>query len=325
MKKSISISGIACANLMMFGSMFKVMHWPGASVMLILAVFLFCFVFLPMALINNYQRQEEKKYFALHVTTFFVFFLGMMGILFKVMHWPGSGFFLLAGIPLPFVVFLPVYLYQTRNEKKNTLNYSGIMFGLIFLAVFSVLLALNVSRWVLENSALKIGDNDRFSTYNSAKLKNVVTDNKIKKEADELVDFIGDLKCQLFTATQNNFCESKNGAFSYNPEFINQKDNTQASVKILFGEGTDNAVRKLKQKINSYKETLLDSGKMSPELRELINDLFDVSDRKSDEDEQMLSWEEKEFRARQLVFVLDVLSQIESNVRLVESEVLASK
>ena len=45
MKKFIYIIGIACANLMFIGSMFKVQHWPGANILLVLAMFLFCFVF----------------------------------------------------------------------------------------------------------------------------------------------------------------------------------------------------------------------------------------------------------------------------------------
>jgi sugar phosphate permease len=146
MKKLIYISGIACANLMMFGCMFKVFHWPGASIMLALAVFLFCLFFLPAALINHYQNQETKKFLLLHVVTFVVFFVGMMGMLFKVQHWPGANIFLQISIPLPFILFLPVYLYETRNAKKSDdMNFLGVLFGLTFLAVFTVLLALNVS------------------------------------------------------------------------------------------------------------------------------------------------------------------------------------
>ena len=121
MKKSISISGILCANLMMFGSMFKVMHWPGTNVMLIFAVLLFCFVFLPMALVNNYKRQEEdKKYFALHVTTLFVFFIGIMGVLFKIMHWPSANIQFTLGMGLLIVFFLPIFFWEIYSKEIQT-------------------------------------------------------------------------------------------------------------------------------------------------------------------------------------------------------------
>jgi hypothetical protein len=143
MKKIIYVSGIACANLMMLGCLFKVSHWPGGEVLLTVAVLFFGFFFFPAALISNYQSQETQKYKWLYVVTFIVFFIGMMGILFKVRHWAGADILLYLAVPAPFVLFLPVYLYQTRNEKKEgNLNFLAIMFGLTFIAVFTVLLAL---------------------------------------------------------------------------------------------------------------------------------------------------------------------------------------
>lgn len=323
MKKSISISGILCANLMMFGSMFKVMHWPGANVMLIFAVLLFCFVFLPMALVNNYKRQEEdKKYFALHVTTFFVFFIGIMGVLFKIMHWPCASIFLIVGIPLPFVAFLPVYLYQTRKEKKETLNYSGIMFGLIFLAVFSVLLALNVSRNILENSAKNLINNTEFIQCMETKLNVVSSENPIKKQSDELYSYVEALKTELLTRTNNaSALNNKNSVYQ-----IEHMDNKQVTQEVLFGGPNGIAMKDLKSKLDAYKKTLLATEKINGDLKKLINDLFDVSDQKTnDEESELVSWEGRNFKGYQLILVLDVLTQIQANLRLLESEVLALK
>ena len=122
MKKSVYYPGIACTILMLFGCMFKIMHWPGASVTLTVSILLFCFYFLPAALVNSYKSQETPKYKTLHIITFIVFSICMMGVLFKVMHWPGAGAFLIIGLPLPFVLFLPVYLYSTKDEKKENRN-----------------------------------------------------------------------------------------------------------------------------------------------------------------------------------------------------------
>src|SRR4051812_12064993 len=111
MKRSVYISGISCAILMLFGCIAKVMHWPGASPMIIISICLFCFWFLPMGLKNNYDLLPVKKMKTLHIVSLIVFAICMMGVLFKVMHWPGASVFLLLGLLLPFVVFLPVYLY----------------------------------------------------------------------------------------------------------------------------------------------------------------------------------------------------------------------
>ena len=139
MKKIVYISGIVCANLMLIGALLKALHLPGASVFLMVSILLFCFGFLPISLVSSYKSSVEKKYKSLYIITFVVFSIVLLGALFKILHWPGAGLFLLIGTLLPFVLFLPVYLIYTRNEK-SVVNLMGVIFGMTFLAVFSVLL-----------------------------------------------------------------------------------------------------------------------------------------------------------------------------------------
>src|SRR6266540_2195145 len=47
MKNTMKIFGVVSTILMSFGALFKIEHWPGAGVMLVLGFFLLCFVFLP--------------------------------------------------------------------------------------------------------------------------------------------------------------------------------------------------------------------------------------------------------------------------------------
>ncbi|MBC7863901.1 MAG: hypothetical protein IAF38_13075 [Bacteroidia bacterium] len=329
MKKLIFISGIVTANLMLFGCMFKVMHWPGASVMLVLSVFLFSFFFLPAALSSAYKSQEEKKHKLLYIITFFVFSITMMGTLFKIMHWPGASMFLLIGIPLPFVLFLPVYIYTTRKEnqaaglvsKNSTVNFLGIMFGLTFLAVFSVLLALNVSKSVLETAGANMAKNENFKNFYQEKTEKNSKGSEIDKKADEICLFIGKLKDELYNATENNSAVAKN-----DPAEIIGKDNSE-TPRLVIWSANGNKMEELKTMIGSYRDLLLASKKMDQDLTELANSLFDVSEKVSgeNEDQENISWEQRQFANYNLINVLNVLTQIEGNVRLVESELLAAK
>ena len=141
MNKSILFSGIISANLFAWGCIFKVFYWTGANIMITSAIVLCCAVFLPLALIRS-NRESEGRQWLLHVLAAVVFVPGLLSILFQVLHLPGAGFVLRASLPLPFVIFLPAYLYQTRqknNEPEPRLF--AVMFGLCFLAVFSVMLA----------------------------------------------------------------------------------------------------------------------------------------------------------------------------------------
>jgi len=310
MKKSVFISGIVCANLMLFGSMFKVFHWPGANVMLVLSILLFCFHFLPFALINNYQNQQEKKHMLLHVVTFVVFFISMMGVLFKIMHWPGASVFLFLGIPLPFVLFLPVYLYQTRKEKNNSsVNFLGIMFGLTFLAVFSVLLALNVSKDVLNRFVLNLNNYNDLTTSVNIQSKQ----NNLKEKSNNLDNYIEDLKCELLTLTNNNVCNQNGKVVTLDPGTLINLDNTSIPKGVLLGDN-ESKLAELKKQINGFTTSVLASPEIKQQLKELTKSLFDLSDQNS------VSWEQREFAGFQLVVVLDVLSQIQSNARLIETE-----
>ena len=142
MKKAIYLIGIIVVNLIMFGSLFKVLHWSGANIMFTLGSLLFSLCFLPIALYTNYK--ETRQYQLLHWVTFLVFALGKFSILFKVLHWTGNELLLQISFPLPFILFLPVYLYETRAVKKtNDIHFLGILFGLTFIAVLSVLLSLH--------------------------------------------------------------------------------------------------------------------------------------------------------------------------------------
>jgi hypothetical protein len=323
MKKSVYFTGIASAMLMLFGCMFKVMHWPGANIMLILSVFLFCFYFLPVALIANYKSQEISKHKALHIITFIVFFMSVMGVLFKVLHWPGAAIFLIVGLPTPFVVFLPVYLYSTRNEKKeNNINFLGIMFGLTFLAVFSVLLALSISKQVLRNGITRDYCLEQASDFTETAIGKAGSGDEIRKSADELYAFIQDIKTQLLTITQNENVIGK----PENMWQMHDLDTKVATSAILFTEGKSKFAE-LQQNVGNFRDKLLSTGKMNEQLKDLTSSLFNtdvVKEMFPNGTVEELNWEQREFANKQLIFVLGALSQIQNNVRVVELEYLAS-
>jgi hypothetical protein len=82
------------------------------------------------------------------------------------MHWPGAGILLFIGIPLPFVLFFPMYLrFHKKTQKNYDLNFFGVIFFLLFLAVFGALQALQLSKNVVDGFA-KITNNTTTLTQN---------------------------------------------------------------------------------------------------------------------------------------------------------------
>jgi hypothetical protein len=319
MKRSVYITGISCTILMLFGCIAKIMHWPGAGVMLVLSVFLFCFFFLPMAIKNNYEQLPIKKMKSLHVISFLVFAFCMMGTLFKIMHWPGAALFLLIGLLAPFVIFLPAYLYHTREEEKTgNKNFLALVLGLTFLAVFSVFLAMTVSKQILLQGAESVKQNEsNTSSYAYSSKKN----NEVTKAANDLIIYSNELKCIMLSACGENMCDGNITNANYKVEEIGGLDNWAAANAVFLSDRASRA-QALKEKINAFRESVLTSKNITPELAELVNDLFYTGDTDpTGVYDPGIAWEHREFNYS-MVFVLDFLSKLQSNVRLVEGEAL---
>lgn len=306
---------------MLVGCISKILHWPGANPMILISVLLFCFWFLPAGLMNNYQMLPIKKMKALHIVSFVVFSICMMGVLFKILHWPGSSIFMLFGLLLPFVVFLPVYLYHTREEEKaGNKSFFGITIGLTFLAVFSVLLALSVSKQVIWQAVEAVNHNEANTKLYSTSSNNV---SEISKSANDLYNYTDELKCMLLTAANENMCSGNKPNENYKPEAIATLDDREVVKRILIRDDARARTQVLKEKVNAFRESVLADKNISPELVELVKSLFNTSD----EDlngiyPPGMDWIDREFNGYSLIFTLDFLSKLQNNVRLVEGEAL---
>jgi len=143
------------------GVIFKIMHWPGASILLTLGIFVLLFIFLPPALLSSYKGEGRRENLALYVITWITCLVIFISMLFKIQHWPGAGLLMVISLPFPFVVFLPVYLYVTgKNERHNIYNTVAILFLLTIISSISALLALNVSKDRIDDSLLLLQNYD---------------------------------------------------------------------------------------------------------------------------------------------------------------------
>ena len=116
---------------------------PGADLLIGLGLGLFAIVFLPLALYNSYIGINNKNRFWVYFTGFICGFISIIGAIFKIEHFQGAQWLLIIGIPLPFILFLPVYLYSNIKSKIQTNgNFIGIMFLMTFIAIFTAFLSI---------------------------------------------------------------------------------------------------------------------------------------------------------------------------------------
>jgi hypothetical protein len=153
MKQKIYIFGILNVILILTGATFKINHWPLAGIMLTLGLVVLVLGFIPMALINNYKADKLKQNLPLYIVTFITCLLVFTAMLFKIQHWPNAGIMMVLALPFPYVVFLPVFLIVTSKNKNFSIYNVVFVLSLLALnSVFSVLLALNVSKSTIVDS-----------------------------------------------------------------------------------------------------------------------------------------------------------------------------
>ena len=139
MKKFMYILGTIAPSLLIIGAIFKLQHWPGASVLIVLGSFLLAAVYLPvfaMVSMRDTRKREKKVNKTLYVVGVITGFIFITGVLFKIMHWPGAGVSLTVSVLLTVVVFIPILVTHALKDKENQVqNFSILIFVLSFMAV----------------------------------------------------------------------------------------------------------------------------------------------------------------------------------------------
>jgi hypothetical protein len=113
------------------GSIFKIMHWYGADILLVLA---FTLLFVNTLF---YVFQENRKSGASEFTNLMsvvALCMGIAGAVFRLLHWPFADFILLFGHGLLFVFITWITLFQPRPKLAPLFTGTALVF--FFLTVF---------------------------------------------------------------------------------------------------------------------------------------------------------------------------------------------
>jgi hypothetical protein len=324
MKNYTYVFGIICVLLISTGCIFKIFHW-GGGILITLGFIIFALVFMPSALTKSYKTETDSKLKKLYIIAYICIFINCMGALFKIQHWPGTEIFLMVGIPLPFVTFLPVYILQIRKNKE--LNYNYLLLILFFFAYFAsitALLALNVSRDLLDEYIISAYHNDqrtklandqslifieRLPTRNatdSIKKESIL---KIKAKADDLCTMIDHIKLGVIKNTDSKNLEAIDAAGNINLWKINNKDSKSINFDIMYPKMTE-----LKNNLITYKQMLASLNTNETELNSYINHVLNISE----------NWQFEKIDGKSIVSLIDALNALKSNIALAELETLSA-
>ena len=213
------------------------------------------------------------------------------------------------------------------------------MIGMMYL-ILTAMLALNVSKEAVE--AFKKVDKSLTTTLANYVIKNnliyeefnrAATENptkagkykatafEVKSRADEIFNFIQELKIEIITTAEGKDSPAIKGNEILIDE-VKRFDDSNVPSQILIGSNEKGKANTLKALINDYREFLISTldGK-NPSAEEALRKSLNTDDG-HDPDGQPNSWENLTFQTMPLVAVETLLSKMQVDVRNGETEVL---
>ena len=157
MKNTMKISGVAGTILLGFAALFKIQHWPFASIMLTLGAVILAFVFMPSALGVIWKETHSRKRIFLLISAFLSGLFFIMGALFKTQHWPLAGYFLLiAGLSCIFL-FIPALTISVSQDPEKKTKRPVYFVGALGIIFYVAGLLFKIQHWPFATLLLMAG------------------------------------------------------------------------------------------------------------------------------------------------------------------------
>ena len=130
--------GITSSIIIMAGCLLKAFHLQGAAVVLTSGFLFFSLIFIPSII---FSQLKEKK--IIHAIAGFFLSTLTLGVLFKIMYWPGANFLIAWSLTISLFGITPMYLISNYSTKINE-NFTkedrmrNILIGVFILALLSL-------------------------------------------------------------------------------------------------------------------------------------------------------------------------------------------
>ena len=121
-----SVVGLCVA----LGGLFKIMHWPGSNVLIVLGMSSACYVligfviYLCILLGKDKSKPAIYKAFGIVALVFFVYAGGMfiVGAMFYIMHWSGGQLIMIVGAVFAVPALIATIIALANRNKNKQLN-----------------------------------------------------------------------------------------------------------------------------------------------------------------------------------------------------------
>lgn len=336
MKKFMYILGTIAPSLLILGAIFKLQHWPGASILITLGTFLLAAVYLPvfaMVSIRDTRKKGKRVNVPLYIVGVVAGFVFLTGILFKIMHWPGAGAALSFSVLFTLVVFIPLLVIHAIRDKENQIqNFSILIFILAMMAVNIMVFALKVSKNVLTSMVVTTQANlvtsEAMESQNAlfieqsllsgqADSAQLVRANLIREESETMHRYLQDIMAEMVLLTHENNRAAVKMDNSIDLKRASYFDEHKSVSMVIFGnENNPGKGEALMAEMKSYRELL--QATAEPELYETIDQLLYTGPM----GEEQQPWLAFNFHQAPMISALNILTSLQVSLRYLEGEVL---
>ena len=243
-----------------------------------------------------------------------------LSTLFKIQHWPGAGVMLMLGAILIVTVFFPMYAMST-SKKVNYVSEKFIYATIViaFFLLLGSLINMNFSKNVwgsLSNTNYYAQiESGYFKTLNDNLVNDFAHNNidEIHLKADEICDFIYNIKKELIILSQN-VNETEAHKYLQNIRLLANKDANNVVNNLFFEMGDKSYAAILKNQLSDYKKMIIEN---QPQLETDIEKLINLEDINNHGEIQ--TWEKGMFYYSPVYITMIQLSNITRNVRAAEN------
>jgi hypothetical protein len=138
-------SGFIMGFLFIFGTLFKIQHWPGAGIVLGLSFLSGILMFIPALLANRLSMQESKNKKVAYIIGAAGIAFYMTGMFLKVQHLPAASVFMILGLIVICAIAFPLYTRLTWKDEKNIIpEFLFIIVGVLLIVFPGALINLNM-------------------------------------------------------------------------------------------------------------------------------------------------------------------------------------
>lgn len=326
MKKVTFGFGLTSTFLLLAGTIFKLMHWPGANIMFMMGAVILALIYLPLILRHKLKESPNNEAI-LHISGFVGLAFTTVGTLFKIMHWPGASALLMFGMGVLAFLYVPIYFYRKYQVSANKpITFSASLVAMTCLIMVFALTRLNNSTNF--NAGITIIDDQlrtstKLASNNHAlysSLENEPKAEQVRKVANETVTYLENVKASIVsTVDQVSMDQARNTTLFH----VRNAADDKTPTHLLF-ETADDAPSNIKQilkQLDEFERTVLDVYPDDVRTQVALTIPFDT-DATYDVDGESWEWGKYSFYHVPVIGVVSHISKLQSEIRQAENQAL---